>query len=156
MVIGGIGFGACLRSTPVQGATRCFQDSDCVGGAMEPCAGARCDGGACTFFLVSCVPGYVCCGNGACCPTATATGLTGAACPVTTDDPCGGTRCENGTCVPYLLSCAPGFVCGQGAGAPAGENDPDGDPCGAGTQRLPPIRWEGSGQPAVSGMTRVA
>jgi len=27
------------------------------------------------------------------------------------DDPCTGAVCENGTCVPYMLSCAEGFIC---------------------------------------------
>jgi hypothetical protein len=45
----------------------CVQDTDCVVLDAEPCTGTRCDDGQCVFSIVSCAPGYTCCGNGECC-----------------------------------------------------------------------------------------
>ena len=48
----------------------CSQDSDCVPAETDSCTGAYCDAGSCTYTSVACIPGYVCCGNGECCPEA--------------------------------------------------------------------------------------
>lgn len=64
-----------LRLSTVTGAGQvvstdetCSQDSDCLPAEADPCTGAFCDAGSCTYTNVACIPGYVCCGNGACCP----------------------------------------------------------------------------------------
>jgi hypothetical protein len=37
------------------------------------------------------------------------------------EDPCEGVRCEGGSCVPFLATCAPDFVCcGNGVCCPVG------------------------------------
>ena len=46
----------------------CSQDSDCMPAEPDPCTGAVCDAGSCSYTSVACIPGYVCCGNGECCP----------------------------------------------------------------------------------------
>src|SRR5829696_1384633 len=46
----------------------CSQDSDCQEAEADPCTGAFCDAGSCTYTSVHCIPGYICCGNGECCP----------------------------------------------------------------------------------------
>ena len=46
----------------------CSQDSDCLEAEPDPCTGAVCDAGSCAYTNVMCIPGYVCCGNGQCCP----------------------------------------------------------------------------------------
>ncbi len=46
----------------------CSQDSDCQEAEADPCTGALCDAGSCSYTSVHCIPGYVCCGNGECCP----------------------------------------------------------------------------------------
>ena len=112
-MLGGIGVGRRVRHTSAQDATTCLQDSDCADGVTDPCSGASCDSGICTFFIVSCIPGFVCCGNGACCP-ATAACQSDIDCAEAADDPCTGARCENGVCVPYILTCAAGFDCCKG------------------------------------------
>ncbi len=45
----------------------CSEDSDCISADPDPCTGAVCDAGTCSYTSVACIPGYVCCGNGACC-----------------------------------------------------------------------------------------
>jgi hypothetical protein len=109
-IAGGIGLSARAELSAAQAPSICFQDSDCIGDAADACTGAHCDGGTCTFFIASCIPGYVCCGNGACCPAA-APCQSDADCLNDDPDPCTGVSCENGTCVPYILSCVEGFVC---------------------------------------------
>ena len=54
----------------------CSQDADCQV-AGDACTGGQCIEGSCTFYIVDCVPGYSCCGNGECCPN-----------PCTTDEEC--------------------------------------------------------------------
>jgi hypothetical protein len=46
----------------------CSQDSDCVLAEPDPCTGAFCDAGSCSYTSVACMRGHVCCGNGECCP----------------------------------------------------------------------------------------
>jgi hypothetical protein len=46
----------------------CSQDSDCAPAEPDPCHGAFCDAGSCTYTSVACIRGHVCCGNGECCP----------------------------------------------------------------------------------------
>lgn len=98
----------------------CAADTDCSDGDLDPCTGAACVDGLCTYFIVDCIPGYACCGNGACCPA----GEPGS-CLADTDcapiglHPCEGVRCEGGACVPFLVTCASGFACcGNGACCP--------------------------------------
>ena len=53
---------------PGTNADHCQTDADCDDGDGDPCTGARCENGACTYAIASCAPGFVCCGNGECCP----------------------------------------------------------------------------------------
>jgi Raf kinase inhibitor-like YbhB/YbcL family protein len=46
----------------------CSQDSDCIPAEPNPCTGAVCDAGSCSYTSVHCIRGYICCGNGECCP----------------------------------------------------------------------------------------
>jgi hypothetical protein len=105
-----------------QGPTPCSQDADCFDGDADACTGATCDEGFCTYFIVDCISGHACCGNGSCCPVE-----EGGSCQLDTDcmtageDPCEGVRCEGGSCVPFLATCAPDFVCcGNGVCCPVG------------------------------------
>lgn len=137
-ILSGIVFGSRASITPAQAPTMCIQDGDCLAGAPEPCSGARCDGGFCTYFIVSCIPGYVCCGNGECCPAASC--LSDADCAGADANPCTVARCDHGTCVPYILTCAPGIVCCAGACAqscPAALPHPPFPP----EVPLPPAPW---------------
>ena len=45
----------------------CSQDSDCIPAEPDPCTGAVCDAGTCSYTSVACIRGYNCCGNGECC-----------------------------------------------------------------------------------------
>ena len=90
----------------------CAQDADCSDGDADPCTGAACVDGFCTFFIVSCIPGTTCCGNGECCPAGEPSGcLADADCSPASDDPCEGLRCEDGQCVPFLVTCASDLAC---------------------------------------------
>ena len=102
--------------------TPCSQDADCLDGDADACTGGACVDGLCTYFIVDCIPGHVCCGNGACCPVEEGGGCLGDAdCVAASDDPCAGARCEGGSCVPYQATCDPGFVCcGNGVCCPVG------------------------------------
>lgn len=114
-VITGItAFSVRAGATTAQSPTACFQDRDCLGDTTNPCSGASCVGGACTFFIATCIPGYVCCGNGGCCPAA-ALCLSDADCVNDDPDPCTGVSCQDGMCLPYIVSCIDGFVCCDGA-----------------------------------------
>lgn len=122
-------------------AITCTQDAECLDGDLDPCTGATCVDGSCTYFIVDCIPGHVCCDNGACCPSEEpGICLTDADCMPTSGDPCEGTLCEGGVCVSFLVSCAADHACcGNGACCPTGEPgaclaDTDclhesGDPC---------------------------
>lgn len=99
----------------------CVDDTDCTTGDLDPCTGNACVDGLCTYFIVDCMPGHACCGNGACCPTGDSGAcLEDADCGPVSDDPCAGARCEGGSCTPFLTACAPDFTCcGNGACCPA-------------------------------------
>jgi len=68
----------------------CRQDSDCLPAEPDPCTGAYCDAGSCTYTSVACMRGHLCCGNGECClegeadTRAAGTGESGAVPPETT------------------------------------------------------------------------
>lgn len=99
----------------------CTQDADCQDGDADPCTGATCQEGFCTFFIVSCIPGTICCGNGECC----AAGESGrcaadADCVPTSSDPCWTAMCANGVCLSQRVSCPPGEFCRDGSCAPIG------------------------------------
>jgi hypothetical protein len=99
----------------------CAQDADCGDGDADPCTGAACADGLCTFFIVACIPGTICCGNGECCSV----GGTGS-CTADTDcmqissDPCQTATCANGICLWRRITCPPGEFCRFGACAPIG------------------------------------
>ena len=59
------------------GPRRCAQDDDCVDADGDACTGGRCENGTCVYSIVTCVPGYVCCGNGECCPETAGGGRLG-------------------------------------------------------------------------------
>lgn len=108
----------------------CTQDADCLDADLDPCTGSACVEGACSYFIVDCIPGHVCCGNGRCCPgSETGSCLADSDCLRDSADPCEGFHCEGGACVPFLVFCAPGFACcGNGVCCPfAGECSSDTD-----------------------------
>ena len=99
----------------------CVLDEDCQDGDGSECTGASCLGGMCAYFVVDCMPGYVCCGNGACCPSGgVATCAADADCVTADPDPCVGAKCLEGACAPYILTCAPDHTCLKGACVPIG------------------------------------
>lgn len=102
------------------GFTVCMQDADCLDADLDPCTGSACVDGACTYFIVDCIPGHVCCGNGVCCPTGeSGSCMEDADCIAVSGDPCQGFRCEAGACSLFVVSCAPGFTCcGNGVCCP--------------------------------------
>jgi hypothetical protein len=51
--------------------------------APDPCTGAVCEAGSCSYTSVACIPGYICCGNGECCAEGEADALP----DVTSSDP---------------------------------------------------------------------
>lgn len=98
----------------------CTQDAECVDDDLNACTGGACVDGMCTFFIVDCLSGYACCGNGVCCPPeGSADCLADTDCVPQGDDPCEGVRCDGGTCAPFLVACAPDFACcGNGVCCP--------------------------------------
>ena len=98
----------------------CTDDADCLDGDTDSCRGATCVNGFCTYFIVDCISGYTCCGNGECCATGEEGGcLADTDCAPTSDDPCEGVRCDGGNCAPFLVACAPGLACcGNGVCCP--------------------------------------
>ena len=108
------------RAQGSQGPIRCTDDSECLDGDLDPCTGATCADGSCMYFIVDCIPGSVCCGNGECCPEGEpAACVTDADCGPGSGDPCEGFHCDGGHCLPFLVSCAPGFACcGNGVCCP--------------------------------------
>ena len=99
----------------------CVTDEDCQDGDGSDCTGASCLDGMCAYFVVDCMPGYVCCGNGACCPSGgTTTCTVDADCVVADPDPCVGAKCLDGACAPYILTCTPDHTCLMGACVPIG------------------------------------
>lgn len=113
----------------------CRQDPECLDSDLDPCTGAACVDGLCVYFIVDCIPGTVCCGNGQCCPPGeSGTCLTDGDCPQRArGGPCEGVRCEAGRCTPFLVSCAPGFICCGG-----GQCCPGDDECTPGPGCPPP------------------
>jgi len=110
-----------IAAQEVLAPVACVQDGDCVDADADPCTGAACLDGTCAFFVVDCIPGHVCCGNGTCCPAGETEGcLADTDCVPTSGDPCEGVRCEGGACVPFLVTCAPDFACcGNGTCCPS-------------------------------------
>jgi hypothetical protein len=70
----------------------CREDKECRDGS-DACIGGRCRDGQCSQFAVRCEAGYLCCGNGECCPQPCATDID---CYVV--DPCRVGRCVEGAC----------------------------------------------------------
>jgi hypothetical protein len=94
----------------------CTQDADCQDGDADHCTGATCQEGFCTFFIVTCIPGTTCCGNGECCPVEATGGCTADTdCVETSGDPCWRAMCANGTCLSQRVTCPPGEFCRDGA-----------------------------------------
>ena len=126
----------------------CHEDTDCSDGDLDSCTGGACVDGLCTYFIVNCIPGHVCCGNGACCPTGEPGGcLADTDCVPTSADPCEGVHCEGGACVSFLATCAPDFACcGNGACCPTGSGCVVDADCPA-----DPVPW-GAGMRCVSGV----
>ena len=126
---GALAVGSRLIGAAAQeaGPTTCVSDSDCVDPDTDPCTGASCVDGACSVFIVDCIPGYVCCGNGECCPE-TAQCQSDADCVPSEQDSCIGVTCENGACVEFIVDCVPGYVCcGNGQCCPANPCQSDAD-----------------------------
>jgi len=102
--------GACVRA--------CQRDGECRN-RSDACIGGRCQDGVCTEFAARCEAGYVCCGNGECCPQSCRLDFD---CYVA--DPCVTSRCADGTCAftrrdPCVLcaadaDCATGDICCDG------------------------------------------
>ena len=90
----------------------CTQDADCRDGDPNSCTGASCLNGFCTYFIVSCNPGTMCCGNGECCPVG-GTGICTADtdCMQTSSDPCRRAMCASGACISERITCPPGEFC---------------------------------------------
>jgi hypothetical protein len=133
VIPGGMAIASRAGSAVAQAPTVCFQDSDCIEGSDNPCSGASCVGGTCTFFIVDCIPGYGCCGNGECCPESAGSAAcsSDADCVDDDPDPCTGSTCQNGTCTPYSLLCVEGFVCCRGECAESCDEEDVYDPhCG--------------------------
>jgi hypothetical protein len=99
----------------------CTQDADCQDGDADPCTGGICQEGFCTFFIVSCIAGTTCCGNGECCPVESTENCTADVdCAQTSHDSCWGTRCVTGACEVRHVECPAGAYCRDGACVPFG------------------------------------
>ena len=110
---------ASAQTADSSGVAVCAEDADCSADSPDPCTGATCVDGACTYFIAACAPGYTCCGNGSCCPDGGPTVCASDADCVVPDDPCAGGSCDNGTCVTFLVLCVEGTTCcGNGACCP--------------------------------------
>lgn len=107
------GDGACC---PAEAPTECVTDAGCGTGA-SPCEARRCEGGQCGASLVSCAPGFVCCGNGDCCPQGDGCAHD-ADCPPWDGDGCTRASCVNDACAPRQVVCPPGHHCHGGACLP--------------------------------------
>jgi hypothetical protein len=102
----------------------CVSDLDCETEGQGGCLAASCIGGRCLSYVVDCMEGSVCCGNGQCCPAGeTHACLSDADCAVLGANPCAGARCVAGTCASYILTCAPDHTCRKGACVPIGFGD---------------------------------
>jgi hypothetical protein len=99
----------------------CTQEADCQDGESDPCTGASCQEGFCTYFIVSCIPGTTCCGNGECCAAGGSGGcMADADCVQINGDPCWGTQCVSGVCVARHVECPAGEFCRNGTCVPFG------------------------------------
>lgn len=76
--------GACVRT--------CRENIECRS-REDACIGGRCVDGVCTQFAARCEAGYVCCGNGRCCPQRCRLDID-----CTVADPCVTARCADGVC----------------------------------------------------------
>jgi hypothetical protein len=103
--------------------TPCSQDDECLDDDADACTGGACLEGFCTYFIVDCIAGHTCCGNGSCCPVEEAGScLAHSDCMPASGNPCEGARCQGGSCVPFLATCAPDFACcGNGVCCPVGD-----------------------------------
>ena len=117
----GIGRGKSAAAQTSVAQMTCTQDAECQDGDGDPCTGGLCQEGFCTFFIVSCIPGTICCGNGECCPVEATGGCTAdAGCVQTSSDPCWRAVCTNGTCLSQRVTCPPGEFCRDGSCGPIG------------------------------------
>jgi hypothetical protein len=116
-----LGRGKTTAAQTSAGQMTCTQDADCQDGDAATCTGAACQDGFCTFFIVSCIPGTICCGNGECCPVEVTGGCTADTdCVQTSGDPCWRAVCTNGTCLSQRVMCPPSEFCRDGTCAPIG------------------------------------
>ena len=130
-VASGIGRGAAAQTADGSGPVSCAVDADCLDSDLDPCTGAACADGICSYSSVACVPGYTCCGNGACCPSEGPPACASDADCAVTGDPCSGGRCEGGTCVVSSILCAEGFACcGNGGCCPIDDRCASDADCG--------------------------
>ena len=117
----GIGRGKSAAAQTSAAQMTCTQDADCQDGDADACTGAACSDGFCTFFIVSCIPGTICCGNGECCPVGGAGSCTADDdCGLTSINPCHRAMCVQGTCLSQRVTCPPGEFCHYGSCAPIG------------------------------------
>jgi len=78
---------AVAQETAPSAEISCVEDADCATASSDSCTGAYCDSGMCTFFIVTCIPGYICCGNGECCLAGEIGGGADTDCVQTSGDP---------------------------------------------------------------------
>jgi hypothetical protein len=117
----GIGNGKSAAAQTSVAQMTCTQDADCQDGDADPCTGGLCQEGFCTFFIVSCIEGTTCCGNGECCTTGGTGGCTADAdCVQAGDDPCWKATCLTGACAVRHVECPAGEFCRDGTCAPIG------------------------------------
>lgn len=105
--------GLCAAGVVGPPPTTCGSDADCAAGITDPCTVATCDAGTCLVAIVDCAPGFVCCGNGECCPEEVC-GAEGTACGAGLASCCAGTTCADGICAagePEPVCLAEGAVC---------------------------------------------
>jgi len=104
--------GACTQEFCGEGPPppTCQTDADC-GTSANPCESLTCQEGSCVAAIVACAPGFVCCGNGTCCPEEVEC-RTAADCP---PDPtgCNEVGCAEGRCVSTLIACDPAVCVGE-------------------------------------------
>jgi len=117
----GIGRGKSAAAQTSAAQMTCTQDADCQDGDADPCTGGLCQEGFCTFFIVSCIEGTACCGNGECCTAEGTGGCTADAdCVQTSGDPCWKATCLMGACAVRHVECPVGEFCRDGTCAPIG------------------------------------
>jgi hypothetical protein len=99
----------------------CTHDADCQDGDANPCSGAACVDGFCTFFIVDCIAGTICCGNGAAFPVEESGNCKADAdCALSSGDPCREAMCVHGTCLLQRITCPPDQFCRLGSCTPIG------------------------------------